>query len=443
MIKIALVGRANVGKSTLFNCFSKEKSAIVYDQPGVTRDPKKELIQWGDYSFYLTDTPGIDLYEDELLKRQVLKRIEEEAEDADYLWLMVDGTVGLTSIDRDVVKLIRKFGKPVIVLVNKVDRKDFDELTFYELGFEHVVAVSAEHQIGLHDIFAPMDAQRLMEGSIAERRSQIAVLGRPNAGKSTFINAILGEDRQLTGDMPGLTRESVKYPFDFHGEAYELIDTAGIKKKAKTKEDLEKLSLRASFDTLQFAECIIYMIDGKQVSQFGLDQQDLAMIYKILEEGRCLVVCMSKWDEVKDPKMVLDTVKHTLMIKGFSYVPIVPISSFERFGVSKIFDVVKRMLQFWNKRISTGKLNSWLKESALEVAPPSHGGRAVKLKFATQVKTRPPRICVFVNVVHDGLKKYERYLMNRFHKEFGYEGVPVRVFFRATKNPYVAEQTSS
>jgi len=442
-IKIALVGRANVGKSTLFNCFSKNKSAIVYDQPGVTRDPKKELMEWKGYSFSLTDTPGIDLYDDEFLKNQVLNRIHEEVKDADYIWFMTDGNVGLTAIDREVVNLIRKFGKPVMILVNKVDRKDFDELTFYELGFEHVVSISAEHHIGLHEIFALMDDEKLLEVSEKVERSQIAVLGRPNAGKSTFINTILGERCQLTGRMPGLTRESVKYPFDFEGEAYELIDTAGVKKRSKTKEDLEKLSFRASFDTLQFAECIVYMIDSKEVSEFGMDQQDLSMIHRILDEGRCLVVCLSKWDNVKSPKKILDSVQHKLAIKGFPYVPIVPISSFKKFGINKVFDVVKRMLRFWNKRISTGKLNDWLQQSFRDVAPPSYAGRAVKMKFATQVKTRPPRICVFVNVIHDGLKKYERYLMNRFHKVFGYEGVPVRIFFRATRNPYVAEQKAS
>lgn len=442
-IKIALVGRANVGKSTLFNCFSKGKSAMVYDKPGVTRDVRLEPVEWLGYKFELADTPGIDLYDDPSLKTQVIKRIKETIDDSDYVWFLTDGTAGITHFDREIAQLLRKSGKPVIILVNKIDRKDCDELAFYALGFKNLVSISAEHKSGLYEIFEFMNQNELSNSPDLEQRNKIAILGRPNAGKSTFVNTILGKDYQLTGSQPGLTRESIGYPFNFEGQKYELIDTAGLRKKSKMYEDLERLSWGASFESLKFAECVLYLIDGEAQSEFGLDQQDLIMIHRVLDEGRCLVVGLSKWETVNTQKKILENIRHSLNIKGFSHVPIIPLSSFKKFGLTKVFEQIQTSLKYWNKRISTGKLNPWLREVVSLQPPPSINGRMVKMKFITQVKTRPPRLCVFVNVIDPVLEKYKRFLTNRFHEHFGFQGVPIRIFFRTTKNPYAREHANT
>ena len=409
---------------------------MVYDKPGVTRDCRTEAVEWLGYKFELTDTPGIDLYDDPSLKEQVLTRIKEKLAEADYIWFLVDGTVGISHFDREIAKLIRKTGKTVILLLNKNDRKTFDAIPFYEFGFKNVVSISAEHQSSLYEIFTMMNEKSLDEAPEITKRSAIAILGRPNAGKSTLINTILGKHYQLTGDQPGLTRESIRYPFDFNDHTYELIDTAGLRKRAKMSEDLERLSFRSSIDSLKFAECVLYLIDGEKLSEFGIDQQDLTMINKVVEEGRCLVIGVSKWDVVKERSKMWDSVRLTLDNKGFGFIPMIPISSFKKIGLIRIFEQVQTALDFWNTRLSTGKLNQWLQDVTAQQPPPMIKGRAVRMKFITQVKTRPPRICIFVNVTDDMLQSYTRYLINQFHKAFSFEGVPIRIFFRQTNNPY-------
>ena len=282
-----------------------------------------------------------------------------------------------------------------------------------------------------------MDQKALSDAVEALQRSSIAILGRPNAGKSTLINTILGHNYQLTGETPGLTRESIAFPFEFEEHTYNLIDTAGLRKRAKTIVDLEKLSARASLESLKFAECVLYLIDGERISEFGIDQQDLIMIHRVVEEGRALIVCISKWDFIKQRQKIFDSVRAVLDSKGFSFVPLIPISSFKKIGLTRIFEQVQTSLAFWNERISTGKLNSWLKDAVMQQPPPMVKGRAVKMKFATQVKTRPPRICVFVNVADSTLESYRRYLGHQFHKAFGFEGVPIRILFKTAENPYV------
>lgn len=435
--KIALVGRTNVGKSTLFNCFAKQEKAVVHDEPGVTRDCKVESITFGGYDFTLIDTPGIDIHEDKELKKHIIQRIEETVKTIDLIWFIVDGTCGILGQDRAIATLLRKTGKPVIIVANKADHKNFEPDLFFELGFEEVVSISAAHQMGITNL---LDTIKVPNDIIPETeeipKEKIVILGKPNAGKSTFINTILGKEYQLTGDTPGITRESVTFPFTWNNKDYALIDTAGIRKKQKVTEALERKSVKSALESLKFAHGVIYLLDATTFKGTSIDQQDINMIHKIIEEGRCLIIGLSKWDQVKNSKATLNEIHHFISQKGFHFIPIIPISSYQNKGFDSLFQTLSQSLSLWRSRISTGKLNQWLKKVLQIKAPPSIKGRPVKLKFITQVQTNPPRFFVSVNSDGPSLESYKKFIINQFYETFQFQGVPIRIFFRTAKNPY-------
>jgi GTP-binding protein len=455
---VVLVGRPNVGKSTLFNRLVGKKLALVDDQPGVTRDRREGEARLGDLDFTVIDTAGLEESPGESLTGRMRGQTEAAIMDADAILFLIDVRAGLTPADRHFATLVRRAGKPVILLANKAEGK-IGMMEAYEafgLGLGDPIPFSGEHGEGLADLY---DALRTAlplhtakdetddafgdadsDGAASEdatRPLRIAIVGRPNAGKSTLINRLIGEERLLTGPEAGITRDSIGVEWDFRGRSIKLYDTAGMRKRSRIDDKLEKLAVADGLRAVKFAEVVILLLDAT----IPFEKQDLAILSVIEKEGRALVVGVNKWDLVAgDPgrfkKLVEDTERLLSNVKGAT---ILPLSGMTGEGTDRLIEAAMAAAEVWSKRVSTGQLNRWLAGVLEKHPPPAVSGRRIKMRYATQVKSRPPHFAVFGNQLSGLPDSYVRYLVNSLRETFNLPGTPIRVSLRETENPYDRE----
>ena len=432
---VAIVGRPNVGKSTLFNRLIGRRVAIVEDTPGVTRDRIYQDAEWLNYAFTLIDTGGIEPANEDIIARQMRRQAELAIETADVIIFLVDGREGMTSADMDVADLLRRSNKPVVLAVNKVDAPKFEEAMyeFYALGLGDPFTISASQGLGLGDLLDEIvkDFPKDIEETGSERVN-IAVVGKPNVGKSSLVNALLGEERTIVSEIPGTTRDSIDTPFTRNGREYTLVDTAGIRRKRSVEdESIERYSVIRSLAAIRRADVVLIVCDASQ----GLSEQDVRIAGYAHEEGKASVLIVNKWDLVEKDTHTMNAFQKSLGadLSFMSYVPMLFISAKSGQRVSKVLDLVDRSYEQSRRRIPTGQLNDTVSEAVTMNEPPSDKGRTLKIYYATQASVQPPTFIIFVNDTEIVHFSYERYLDNFFRKTFGFEGTPIRIFFRNKK----------
>ena len=445
-LAVAIVGRPNVGKSTLFNRLVGQRIALVDDRPGVTRDRREGEATFGEFAMRVIDTAGLEEAGEESLAGRMRRQTEAAIADADVVLFMIDARAGVTPADEHFAAAVRTSGKPVVLIANKAEGRAADSglLEAYSLGFGEAIPVSAEHGIGIPDLYdairehAPPEEEAAAEGEDADEGRtgplKIAVVGQPNAGKSTLINRMIGEERLLTGPEAGITRDSIAVPWTWRGRAFELVDTAGMRRKAKVVEKLEKLSVGDALRAVRFAEVVVLVMDASE----PLEKQDLQIADLVAREGRALVLVLNKWDMVEDRQARLDEIRADLaetlaQVRG---VPLVPISGLTGFGLDRLMETVLAIHAVWNKRIATAQLNRWLEATTARHPPPAVSGRRIKLKYLSQTKTRPPTFYLSCSRPESLPDSYRRYLTNGLRDDFGLDGVPIRLMLRAERNPY-------
>lgn len=433
---IALVGRPNVGKSTLFNRFTKTQAALVADFPGLTRDRQYGQASFQNKPFIVVDTGGIgvdDLAVDALMSKQSKQAIEE----ADYVLFLVDARAGLTPIDEEVAASLRKLNKPVFLVVNKVDgaEKELACLDFSRLGFHQVFPISASHGRGIHDLLSHLCGTQedvVLEEVEEDASTKIAFVGRPNVGKSTLVNRILGEERVVVYDLPGTTRDSIAIPFSRDGQAYTLIDTAGIRRRARVFEKIEKFSIIKTLQSIKDAHVCLLLIDAKE----GLTDQDLHLLGFIVEAGKGLVVAVNKWDglDADHREMVRSELDRRLHFIKFAKISF--ISALHGTGVGTLFKDINEAYSSAIKRWSTPQLTRLLQDIVLQNPPPLVSGRRVKLRYAHMGGHNPPIIVIHGNQVDVLSETYKRYLTNAFSQHLQLVGTPIKIEFKGNVNPF-------
>lgn len=444
-LTVALVGRPNVGKSTLFNRLVGKPQALVADEPGLTRDWQEETGRIGDLTFKVIDTAGFEDEKKGSLAARMWTQSKKAVEQADIVFFIIDGREGLTRLEQDIAQFLRIQNKPVFLLANKSEGKSQkNTLTeAYELGFDSVIPLSAAHGQGMVDLYEVLipfieaqEKEELLEERIDKSRPiTLTIVGRPNAGKSTLVNSILKEERLLTGPEAGITRDAIAVPFSYKEQAFTLIDTAGLRKKARVVESVEKQSTHDTMEAIKYAQGVVLLMDATH----PLEKQDLTIAQHVIEEGRMLLLVLNKWDLVENPKEVLDEIqyqlsKHLPQVKG---IPCLPLSALKGKGIMAIFDEILQLNELWNKKVTTGELNRWLDMALQEHAPPAIKGRRLKIKYMTQTKTRPPSFIAFSNIpASQWPKSYKRYLLNSLRQAFDMPGVPLRLAVRTSDNPY-------
>lgn len=439
---VAIIGRPNVGKSTLFNRLTGTRHALVADTPGVTRDRRAGDAEIADLEFTLLDTAGLEEADEASLEGRMTAQTMQAVEEAQIIIMMVDGRAGIIPADDHFAELVRGSGKPIILAVNKSEGRRGGEaaLDAYSLGLGDPIAVSAEHNEGMGDLYdALVEAMDGMDMGEGDEHSdiQIAIVGRPNVGKSTFINRLLKEERVLTGPEAGITRDSISIPITYKDNNIKLVDTAGIRKKSRVVRDkLEIMAVNDSRRSIQFAHVVVLMLDATQ----PLEKQDNQIASMIGEEGRACVLALNKWDLVPESEKtaLLDEVRFQIgkVMPHFKGLPIVTLSAERGKKIDQVMDACLQIYEVWNRRISTSALNKWLDETLQHHTPPLMGGRRLKIKYMTQAKTRPPTFALFVNHKGGIPTSYERYLVNGLRYMFDIPGVPIRILIRHGKNPY-------
>jgi GTP-binding protein len=439
--KIAIVGRPNVGKSTLFNRLVGRRLALVDDTPGVTRDRREGEARLGGRKFIAIDTAGVQQADAQSLAGRMLKQTEAAIRDADLSLFMVDARAGLMPEDERFAAVLRKVGKPVVLVANKAEGRSAEAGYYeaYELGFGEPVPISAEHDQGMADLLA---AIREHIGSDADAAGEaegkplmVAVVGRPNVGKSTLVNRIIGEDRMLTGPEAGITRDTIAVDWTWRGRTFRLSDTAGLRRKARVQDKLEKLSVADTIRALRFAEIVILVVDATQ----PFDKQDLQLADLIEREGRAIVIAVDKWDLITSGrtarlKEIRDAADRLLpQIRG---VLLVPVSGLTGDGIDRLMKAVEKADAAWNKRMPTAGLNRWLGETVDRHPPPAVGGRRLRLRYITQIKARPPAFVLFCSRPSDLPDAYRRYLVNSLREVFDLPGTPIRLNLRKGDNPF-------
>ncbi len=435
---VVIAGRPNVGKSTLFNKLAGRRHAIVSDTPGVTRDRKEAEALLRGKRVRLVDTAGLEEAAPDTLPGRMRASSEAAVAQADLVVFVVDARAGITPADSHFAAWLRRQNRPVLLVANKAEGRAGAgaALEAYSLGLGQPLAMSAEHGDGLSDLMSEI-ADRLPEQDAdaeEERPLKLAIVGRPNAGKSTLLNRLLGEERMITGPEPGLTRDAVaSFLQDAHGPI-EVVDTAGMRRKARVEQALEKMSVSASIEALKMAEVVVLCVDSLE----GLHEQDLQLGRLIEREGRACVLALNKWDAVADRtatrRAIADRLETSMaQMKG---IPVVNFSALTGFGVDKLLPAVRAVHETWNSRVATGALNRWFEGALERHAPPLVDGRRLKLRYITQAKARPPTFIAFGTRAEQMPEDYQRYLVNSLRDEFKLPGVPIRLLLRGTKNPY-------
>ncbi|GAB5348173.1 ribosome biogenesis GTPase Der [Alteriqipengyuania sp. 357] len=460
--RVIIIGRPNVGKSTLFNRLIGKRLALVDDQPGVTRDRRFGDVTLAGMRFTVVDTAGWEDDDPSTLPGRMRMQTEVSIEDADAVLFVIDARAGLTPLDKEIANWLRTADVPVILVANKAEGRSGDAGIFesYSLGLGEPLGISAEHGEGTADLFEALwpiigekseaaDAAELEdddedEDGLPRGPLKLAIVGRPNAGKSTLINRMLGEDRLLTGPEAGITRDSIAIDWEWtdpqSGDMREirLIDTAGMRKKRNVVEKLEKLSVADARRAVDFAEVVVLLLDATQ----GLEHQDLKIASLALEEGRALMIAINKWDIAAEPSKLFNGIRAALdeglaQVKGL---PVLAVSAKTGKGIDPLLTAAFELREAWSKRVSTSALNRWFDHAMEANPPPAPGGKRIKLRYITQAGTRPPRFVVFGTRLDMLPTSYERYLVNGIRRELGFGAVPVRVVLKASKNPYANEQ---
>ena len=432
---VAIVGRPNVGKSTLFNRLIGERIAIVEDTPGVTRDRIYGDANWLDYQFTLIDTGGIEPASEDTIAVQMRRQAELAIETCDVIVFIVDGREGMTSADMEVAEMLRRSKKPVVLAVNKVDTMKFQDsmYEFYSLGLGEPITISAGQGLGLGDLLDEVVKDFPKgEDEEEEKRICIAVAGKPNVGKSSIVNRLLGEERSIVSDIPGTTRDSIDTDFERDGRKYTIVDTAGIRRKRSIEdESIERYSVIRSFAAVRRADVVLIVCDAEQ----GMSEQDVRIAGYAHEEGKPTVIVVNKWDLVEKDTHTMDKFKKDLKVDlaFMNYAPILFTSALTGQRVNKILGMVNEVYDMSCKRMTTGILNDILNEAVMATEPPSDKGRRLRLYYATQVSVQPPTFVIFVNDSKLLHFSYERYLENYFRKSFGMENIPIRLIFRNKK----------
>jgi GTP-binding protein len=448
---VAIVGRANVGKSTLFNRLIGKRLALVDDQPGVTRDRREGEAKLGDLAFTAIDTAGIEDASPDSLTGRMRAQTQAAIASADAVMFLVDARTGVTPSDRAIAQLVRKSGKPAILIANKSEGRAGQAGVYeaYALGLGEPVALSAEHGEGLADLYdalrtaLPEQTERAEEAPAEEsetpdaestRPIRVAVVGRPNAGKSTLVNRLIGEERLLTGPEAGITRDSIAVDLAWRGRHFMVHDTAGLRRRSRVEDKLEKLSVSDALEAIRFAEVVVVLMDADA----AFEEQDLRIVDLVEREGRALVIGLNKWDRNdRAPgaigKLRAEAERRLPQVKG---VPLVALSGLTGEGVDRLMQAVVDVHRVWNRRVPTNALNRWLEEAIAAHPPPAVSGRRLKLNYMTQPKTRPPSFVLFCTRADAVPDAYLRYLVNGMRETFDLPGVPVRVALREKENPF-------
>lgn len=466
--KVAIVGRPNVGKSTLFNRLVGRKLALVDDTPGVTRDRREGEARLGDLTFTVVDTAGLEEGVGDSLEARMRRQTDLAIAEADVCLFLMDARAGVTPLDKRFAQLLRKSPTPVILAANKCEggAGQAGRMEAFELGLGAPLPLSAEHGEGLSDLYDALaefargleenDAEQALEDALADSDDEtsfdpdapyerdleaplrIAFVGRPNVGKSTLVNQLLGEDRMLTGPEAGITRDSIGIEWQWRGRRIKLWDTAGMRRRARVTGKLEKLSVADTLRAIRFAEVVVVLLDATQ----PFERQDLHIADLVEQEGRGLIIGVNKWDKVENPQEVLRVLKEELerLLPQIRGVPIVQLSGLTGKGTEKLMPAIERIHTLWNARVPTARLNRWLEEAVSRHQPPAAKGRPVNLKFMSQVKSRPPTFAVFSSRADEVPTSYRRYLVNGLREAFDLPGVPIRLFMRKGKNPYAGKK---
>ncbi len=462
---VAIIGRPNVGKSTLFNRLVGKKLALVDDTPGVTRDRRHADATLGGMKFQIIDTAGLEEVDEDSLEGRMRAQTEKAIEEADLSIFLIDARAGLLPDDATFAALLRKSGRPVILAANKAEGRKA-ESGFYEafkLGFGEPIGLSAEHGLGMGDLFdalveivgeevafppepepelsEELDGEEILDEEDtydATRPMKIAVVGRPNAGKSTLINQMIGDERLLTGPEAGITRDSISVDWQWEGRTIRLHDTAGMRKKARVRGKLEKLSISDGLRAIQFAEVVIIVFDAT----IPFEKQDLQISDLIIREGRAPVIAINKWDLVEDRQQVLSDMheKAQRLLPQVKGLRVIPISGATGEGIPKLMKAVMDVHKAWNRRISTARLNKWLDDVQYHHPAPAVGGRRIRMKYVTQAKSRPPTFMVSCSRPDSLPTSYTRYMMNNLREQFDLYATPIRMFMRKADNPYAGRK---
>jgi GTP-binding protein len=439
---VAIVGRPNVGKSTLFNRLVGKRLALVDDRPGVTRDRREGEAKLLGMDFRVIDTAGFEDEEAHTLPGRMRKQTEAAVREADAALLLIDARDGVTPLDEEIGRWLRVETTPVIVVANKAESNAGEAgiLDAYRLGLGDPVAISAEHGEGLADLFEAL--QPLIEReAVAEEGTfdgegplKLAIVGRPNAGKSTFVNRMIGEERMITGPEAGITRDSISIEWRWDGRPVRLIDTAGLRKRAKIDDKLERLSAADAKRSIDFAEVVVLLLDATR----GLESQDLRIADQVIEEGRALIIAVNKWDVAEHASALFNGIKAALAegLAQLRDVPLLTLSARTGKGIDMILEVAFELREAWSRRVPTGELNRWFEQAIEANPPPAPKGKRIKLRYITQVKTRPPSFVVFGNRLEVLPESYRRYLLNAMRRDLGLGPVPLRLDFRGRSNPF-------
>jgi GTP-binding protein len=444
---IAIVGRPNVGKSTLFNRLVGRKLALVDDRPGVTRDRREGEAHLLGLDFKVIDTAGYEDEDPQTLPGRMRAQTSAAVRDADVALFMIDARAGVTPQDEEIARWLRSEATPVVLVANKAEGRSGEAgiLEAWSLGLGEAIALSAEHNEGVVDLFEQLRPHVEREEGAAEPEEEgdptlkLAIVGRPNAGKSTLINRMLAEERLITGPEAGITRDSIAIDWQWQAPGGErrpvrLIDTAGMRKKAKVDDKLEKLSVADARRAIDFAEVVVLLLDGTR----GLEAQDLRIADAVLQEGRALAIAVNKWDVAEHASALFNGIKAALE-EGLSQargVPLLTVSGKTGKGIDQLLGAAFEVREIWSKRVSTGQLNRWFEEAIEKNPPPAPGGKRIKLRYITQVNTRPPSFVLFGTRVDQLPDSYLRYLVNGIRRDLGFGAVPVRLTARASRNPY-------